>query len=212
MLWASSSSSSASRSTRSRKPSGRWKPCAIFPVRARWYPRRRAESASPGARWCADDMLLIAEGDRVPADARSAHCNNLSVDESLLTGESVPVRKSRGTEEPAEMARPGGDDLPFVYSGTLVVQGQGIARGHCHRHPAPRSAKSARPCRSLKPKTRRCRRRRRRLVRNLAIVGLALCVLVVVVYRPDRAATGCNGFLAGITLAMATCRKNSRWC
>ena len=53
-----------------------------------------------------DDIIMIKEGDRVPADAVMLSCSNLSVDESLLTGESVPVRKSDwdGKEAPK---RPG---------------------------------------------------------------------------------------------------------
>ena len=39
------------------------------------------------------DILILTEGDRVPADAVLLACNDLMVDESLLTGESVPVRK-----------------------------------------------------------------------------------------------------------------------
>ena len=41
-----------------------------------------------------EDLLVLGEGDRVPADAVLLWCTNLSTDESLLTGESVPVRKS----------------------------------------------------------------------------------------------------------------------
>ena len=65
----------------------------------------------------------------MPADAVLLSCTNLSADESLLTGESVSVRKvcSESTENSPVMARPGGDDLPFVYSGSLVVHGQGVA-------------------------------------------------------------------------------------
>ncbi len=65
----------------------------------------------------------------MPADAVLLDVTNLSVDESLLTGESVPVRKSAVEEkqQTTEMHRPGGDDMPFVFSGTLVVQGQGVA-------------------------------------------------------------------------------------
>ncbi len=74
-----------------------------------------------------DDLLVLAEGDRVPADAVVLSCNNLSTDESLLTGESVPVRKV-AWDGVREMTRPGGEDLPFVFSGTLIVQGQGIAQ------------------------------------------------------------------------------------
>ena len=71
------------------------------------------------------DVIVLNEGDRVPADA-ALFLINLSVDESLLTGESISVRK-RACAEILPMTRPGGEDLPFVYSGTLVVSGQGIA-------------------------------------------------------------------------------------
>ena len=71
------------------------------------------------------DYLLLDEGDRVPADAVLLECVNISVDESALTGESVPVRKSKCAQEKVaeEMGRPGGDATPWVYSGTLVVKG-----------------------------------------------------------------------------------------
>src|SRR5579884_2891618 len=70
-----------------------------------------------------DDILVLAEGDRVPADAVLLESTNLSADESLLTGESVPVRKV--AREPGVEAerRPGGDDLPYVYAGSLVTAG-----------------------------------------------------------------------------------------
>src|SRR5512138_2897702 len=79
----------------------------------------------PGREVVRDDILLVAEGDRVPADAVLLSRSNISVDESLLTGESVPVRK-KAWDGRLEMGRPGGDDLPFVYSGSLVFKGQGI--------------------------------------------------------------------------------------
>jgi len=68
------------------------------------------------------DLIVLSEGDRVPADAELLFCTNLSADESLLTGESVSVRKMCSDGKTA-MAEPGGDDLPFVYSGSLIVQG-----------------------------------------------------------------------------------------
>ena len=78
------------------------------------------------------DILVLSEGDRVPADAILRRAINLSVDESLLTGESVPVRKTPSAEAKG-LERPGGDDLPSVYSGTLVTAGQGIAEVVTHR-------------------------------------------------------------------------------
>ena len=73
------------------------------------------------------DVLILTEGDRVPADAVLVRCTSLSVDESLLTSESVPVRKV-ARDGVLKMGSPGGDDLPFVYSRTLAVQGQGVAQ------------------------------------------------------------------------------------
>ncbi len=74
------------------------------------------------------DFVVLAEGDRVPADAVLVQGHDLQTDESLLTGESVPVRKIASEDRAASKAlRPGGDDLPFVFSGSLVVRGTGVA-------------------------------------------------------------------------------------
>jgi len=81
----------------------------------------------PGREVVPGDLIVLSEGDRVPADSRLLSCTNLSADESLLTGESVSVRKVC-SEGPSAMTQPGGDDLPFVYSGSLIVQGQGAAQ------------------------------------------------------------------------------------
>lgn len=74
------------------------------------------------------DLFLIDEGERIAADGLLRDAAGLSADESLLTGESVPVRKAAwpGTERPAA-APPGGDDSPFVFASTLVVGGHGLA-------------------------------------------------------------------------------------
>ena len=50
----------------------------------------------PGREVVSGDIMILAEGDRVPADSILLTSNNLMVDESLLTGESVPVRKIAG--------------------------------------------------------------------------------------------------------------------
>jgi Ca2+-transporting ATPase len=84
----------------------------------------------PGREVVKGDMLVLREGDRIPADGVMLSCTNLLVDESLLTGESLAVRKceSTGLSLSLQPGQPGGDDLPFVYSGTLVIQGQGLAQ------------------------------------------------------------------------------------
>jgi Ca2+-transporting ATPase len=148
-----------------------------------------------------DDIVLLSEGDRVPADAIVLSVSNLTADESLLTGESVPVRK-KAWDGQLEMARPGGDDLPFVYSGTLIVKGQGIAQVHTT---GLRSeiGKIGKALQILQPEDTNLQRQTGRIVRNFAFIGLSLCAIVVVVYGLTRA-DWLNGFLAGITLAMAT--------
>ena len=64
------------------------------------------------------DCLLLAEGDRIPADAALIKGDDVQTDESLLTGEAAPVRKRPLADgEPSESQRPGGDDLPIVICG-----------------------------------------------------------------------------------------------
>lgn len=69
------------------------------------------------------DVVLLSEGDRVPADARVIEARELQTDESLLTGESVPASKRAADRNIAPALQPGGDDQPYVFSGTLVVRG-----------------------------------------------------------------------------------------
>lgn len=141
------------------------------------------------------------EGDRVPADAVILSCVNLSVNESLLTGESVSVRKVSGSSH-QDMGRPCGDDLPFVYSGTLVVQGQGIAQVKATGL-LTEIGKIGKELQRLEPEQTLLQKETGRLVRKLALLGLTLCVVVVVVFGLTRG-NWLNGLLAGLTLAMAT--------
>jgi len=154
----------------------------------------------PGCEVVRGDILLLVEGDRVPADAVLLSANDLMADESLLTGESVPVRKA-AWDGILDMGHPGGDNLPFVYSGTVLVAGQGIAevRATGLHSEIGRIGKSLR---EIETETTPLQREIRRLVRIVALFGLLLCALVVVVYGVTRG-DWLNGLLAGITLAMA---------
>lgn len=147
-----------------------------------------------------EDIIVLKEGDRVPADAVVISCSNLLVDESLLTGESVSVRKIAADPE-IKIGHPGGDDLPFVYSGTLVVQGSGIV---CVQAIGINSelGKIGKALRTLEPEDTPLKKQTGRLVRNILVVGLALCVIIIVVYGFTRG-NWLHAFLAGITLAMA---------
>lgn len=146
------------------------------------------------------DFLVLAEGDRVSADAIVLSCSNLSTDESLLTGESLPVRKVSAVGN-VEMARPGGDELPFVYSGTLVVQGQGIARVKAIGAQTE-MGKIGKALQKIKPETTPLQQEMTRLVSRLFGIALSLCVAIVVIYG-FTTGDWLKGVLAGITLAMA---------
>ncbi|MBE9161136.1 MULTISPECIES: cation-translocating P-type ATPase [Microcoleaceae] len=146
------------------------------------------------------DFLVLAEGDRVSADAIVLSCTNLSTDESLLTGESLPVRKVTAVGN-VEMARPGGDELPFVYSGTLVVQGQGIAQVKAIG-PQTEMGKIGKALQKIKPETTPLQQEMNRLVSRLFGIALSLCVAIVVIYG-FTTRDWLKGILAGITLAMA---------
>jgi len=146
------------------------------------------------------DVLVLSEGDRVPADASLLSANDLQTDESLLSGESLSVSK-RVRSSADEFARPGGEDLPFVYSGTLVVRGQGIAEviATGARSELGRIGKALE---GLGSEVSPLHRKTRRLVRVLASVGLGASLCLVLFYGIVRG-SWLDGLLAGITLAMS---------
>jgi Ca2+-transporting ATPase len=145
------------------------------------------------------DILLLSEGDRVPADAALITCNDFAADESLLTGESAAVRKL-AQPDANQLQPPGGDDLPFVYSGTLVVQGRGTARVLAT---GPHSAigKIGLALQELAIEATPLQLEIRKLVRKLAVIGVLLSLLLVAIYSLTRG-NWMHGLLSGITLAM----------
>jgi Ca2+-transporting ATPase len=147
------------------------------------------------------DLVLLHEGDRVPADGVLLTCNELSADESLLTGESLPVEKRAATEKVNQMAPPGGDGSPFVYSGSLVGRGQGTARV-LDTGAGTQIGRIGKAIQSVDPQDTPLQRQTARAVRLFALLGLAACIAVVLLHgmlHGDWLA----GLLAGITLAMA---------
>lgn len=128
------------------------------------------------------DLVVLGEGDRVPADVLLIQSADLQTDESLLTGESVPVRKIAGKDGhlPVER-RPGGDDLPFAFSGSLVVRGSGVGEVLAT---GPRSQIGAigQSLSSMETEAPRLQRQTKRLVGIFALVGGAVSVLAVMLY------------------------------
>ncbi|HXZ37434.1 MAG TPA: cation-translocating P-type ATPase [Thermodesulfobacteriota bacterium] len=154
----------------------------------------------PGREVVREDILVLAQGDRVPADAAILWNENLLLDESLLTGESVPVRKVPW-DGVSRIARAGGEDQPFAFSGTLTVQGNGIARVIA-TGAATEIGKVGKALQSVETEETLLQKETRRFVRAVALFGVSLCALVVVVYGINLG-DWLHGFLAGITLAMA---------
>ena len=145
------------------------------------------------------DLIVLAEGDRVPADARLLQAADLSADESLLTGEAVPVRKAVGAVDAA--ARPGGDDQPLVFSGTLIVRGLGLAEVTAT---GPRSeiGKIGTSLDKLETGTPHLQGQMRKLVLAFALIGGAVALMVVGLYGWLRG-DWLDGVLAGIAVGMA---------
>ena len=147
------------------------------------------------------DIVLLAEGDRVPGDMRLVEASNLAVDESLLTGESAPVVKqaTHGTDEAA--VAPDESDPSKVYSGTLVTRG--TARG-CVEATGERSAlgRIGESLAGIAVEITPIQRETRRVVKWVAVVGLSLAAALAIAYWVVLG-DWLHGLLAGLTLAMA---------
>lgn len=163
--------------------------------------REGQQKRIPGRDVVRGDIVVLAEGDRVPADAILLKCTSMTVDEAVLTGESVPVRKVASNDNPQRMGAPGGDDLPFVFSGTLVVQGKGIAKVIWTASDTA-IGRIGKALSGIKQETTRLQNEVARVVKRVSWIGLALAGVVALWYGVTRG-DWLNGLLAGITLAMA---------
>jgi Ca2+-transporting ATPase len=166
--------------------------------------RSRQRQRIPGREVVSGDILVLNEGDRVPADAILRRSGSLSIDESLLTGESVPVRKVP-SDNSTELERPGGDDLPSVFAGTVVTSGQGIAEVVA-TGVRTELGKIGKALQKIEPEPTPLQTETGRVVRYLAVLGLAACTAVAVGYGLTRGGSWPvwkHGLLAGIAMAMS---------
>jgi P-type Ca2+ transporter type 2C len=143
------------------------------------------------------DVVVLSEGDRIPADAVVLSAASLRVDESLLTGESVPVAKHAADANRLEPQPPGHE----VYSGTLVVGGEGIGRVTAtgtRTHLGQIGTALA----DLDANRTAVQTEVSHVVRILAALGMSACVVVAVLYSVAQQ-HWIDGALAGLTMAIA---------
>ena len=149
-----------------------------------------------------DDLIVLEQGDRIAADAILIDAADLQTDESLLTGESLPVSKAFATGGAADGAhRPGGAGDAYVYSGSLVARGCGIARVLAT---GPRSeiGKIGQSLATLDIEAPRLRTETTRIVTWCAIGGGFVALLVVLLFGLLRGGW-VEAVLAGIAIGMA---------
>lgn len=137
------------------------------------------------------DVVHVAAGDRVPADVRLHGADALAADESMLTGESLPVEKS--ADEPAHR----------LFAGTLVVRGRGHGVVHA-TGPRTRMGSIAQGLSVDTPPPLELELRRLAWRITLAAAAAAIVLLLVVIARAglQREAVG-QAVLAAVALGVA---------
>ncbi len=150
------------------------------------------------------DLLVITEGDRVAADATVVDGHDLMLDESLLTGESLPVRKLAAAVDLQIESVPavaGGEDSPYVFAGTLVVRGTAKALVRATGAHSE-MGKIGKDLRSIETEQPHLQRQMSWLIRDFAIVGAVAGAMVVLLFGLLRG-SWLQAMLGGIALGMS---------
>jgi Ca2+-transporting ATPase len=157
--------------------------------------RDRQKKRVSGREVVCGDVLIVSEGDRVPADAEILAGANVMVDESLLTGESAPVHKDvrRRNREKADEYK--------LFAGTTVVRGQAVARVFATAAQTE-IGKIGKVLEKTHPETTRLQAETARFTKIIAAGAGMLCMLVAAAYGLSHN-DWINGLLTGLTLAMA---------
>jgi Ca2+-transporting ATPase len=155
----------------------------------------------PGREVVRGDVMVLAEGDRVPADGVVIAGSHIEIDESLLTGESVPVAKLASAVVPETLAAPDSGERTQVYGGTLVIRGSGLARV------LATGARSAigvigNSLAGVSREQPRLERESRTLVIAFGIGGVVLSLIAVLLYGLLRH-SWITALLGGIALSMS---------
>ncbi len=158
--------------------------------------RAEATRRIPAREVVPGDIVILNEGDRVPADGRVLESVLLALDESLLTGESVPVDK-----RPAIEAGGKAGEAAMVYSATLVVRGHGIVVVSATGAQSE-IGKIGTQLGQVRPDSTKLEKETAKLVRTFGILGLLVCGFVAGMYglvRGDWA----KGVISALALAIS---------
>lgn len=147
----------------------------------------------PGREVVAGDIILLSEGSRVPADAKLISIDNLEVDESLLTGESVPVQKFLVETEDFRSQS--------VFSGTLVVKGHGVATV-TNIGLATEIGEIGSSLKSIETEKTLLQKEVNKVVKLVATLAISSSVILMLAYWLASGSL-INGLLAGLTLSIA---------
>lgn len=135
------------------------------------------------------DILVVNEGDRIAADATIFDCAYMSLDESLLTGESMAVNKS------------GEENHNRIFSGTLVVQGAALAVVTATGGQTE-FGKIGKSLQSITDEETRLQKEMKVLIRTLSIIGVVMSVTVVIAFYIQRG-NFIESLLTGLAASMA---------
>lgn len=155
--------------------------------------RDGVETKIAGREVVPGDVLILNEGDRVAADADILEISHLTVDESILTGESIPVAKSKVKEDGGSIGR--------VFSGTLIVQGKAVTLVK-ETGIATQLGKIGVSLQSIEQDKTRMQKEMKTLVRNLFVGGAVISVGVISAFFFTRGNI-LQSFLNGLAASMA---------
>ena len=139
------------------------------------------------------DVIMLNEGDRVAADAVLLESNHLTIDESLLTGESVPVTKAISSSPENKQNR--------LYSGTLVVQGNGSAKV-LSTGLKTEFGKIGMSLQAITKTTTRLQSEMKILIRNLFLGGITISIAIIAIFYFTRG-NFLQSLLNGLSASMA---------